>query len=62
MSQASVGELRHTPLHDLHRELGARLVPFAGYEMPVQYTSIIDEHRTVRSTVGLFDLSHMGEI
>jgi aminomethyltransferase len=62
VSQAVAGELRHTPLHDLHRELGARLVPFAGYEMPVQYTSIIEEHRTVRSAVGLFDLSHMGEI
>jgi aminomethyltransferase len=57
-----VTELQRTPLHDLHGELGARLVPFAGYEMPVQYTSIIDEHRTVRSAVGLFDLSHMGEI
>jgi len=56
------GPLLHTPLHDAHRELGARLVPFAGYEMPVQYSSIIDEHRTVRTTVGLFDLSHMGEI
>jgi aminomethyltransferase len=54
--------LRHTPLHDLHVALGARMVPFAGYEMPVQYTSIIEEHRTVRSAVGLFDLSHMGEI
>jgi aminomethyltransferase len=54
--------LRRTPLHDLHRELGARLVPFAGYEMPVQYRSIIEEHRAVRGAVGLFDLSHMGEI
>ena len=54
--------LRRTPLHDLHVALGARMVPFAGYEMPVQYASIIDEHRTVRSAVGLFDLSHMGEI
>jgi aminomethyltransferase len=59
MSEAT---LRRTPLHDLHRELGARLVPFAGYEMPVQYTSIIEEHRTVRAAVGLFDLSHMGEL
>jgi aminomethyltransferase len=50
------------PLHELHVALGARMVPFAGYEMPVQYTSIIEEHRTVRSAVGLFDLSHMGEI
>lgn len=55
-------ELRRTPLHDVHVALGARMVPFAGYEMPVQYGSIIDEHRTVRSAVGLFDLSHMGEI
>ncbi len=62
MSEAQLGTLRQTPLHDLHRELGARMVPFAGYEMPVQYTSIIEEHRTVRSAVGLFDLSHMGEI
>ena len=62
MTDAPAGTLLHTPLHDAHRELGARLVPFAGYEMPVQYTSIIDEHRTVRTAVGLFDLSHMGEI
>jgi aminomethyltransferase len=62
VSDAASGELRHTPLHDLHRRLGARLVPFAGYEMPVQYTSIIEEHRTVRTAVGLFDLSHMGEV
>jgi len=55
-------ELRRTPLHELHRELGARLVPFAGYEMPVQYASILDEHRAVRTAVGLFDLSHMGEL
>ena len=53
---------RRTPLTDLHRELGARLMPFAGYEMPIQYASILEEHRTVRSAVGLFDLSHMGEI
>ena len=62
MSDAEAGTLRRTPLHDLHIELGARMVPFAGYEMPVQYASIIEEHRTVRSAVGLFDLSHMGEI
>ena len=51
-----------TPLHERHVALGARMVPFAGWEMPVQYASIIDEHRTVRSAVGLFDLSHMGEV
>jgi glycine cleavage system T protein (aminomethyltransferase) len=54
--------LRRTPLHAAHVALGARLVPFAGYEMPVQYRSIIEEHRTVRTGVGLFDLSHMGEV
>ncbi len=54
--------LRRTPLHDSHLALGARMVPFAGYEMPVQYSSIIEEHRTVRGAVGLFDLSHMGEV
>ena len=54
--------LRRTPLHAAHEALGARLVPYAGYEMPVQYASIIEEHRTVRSAVGLFDLSHMGEL
>jgi aminomethyltransferase len=62
VSQAAIGTLKRTPLHALHRELGARMVPFAGYEMPVQYGSIVDEHRTVRAGVGLFDLSHMGEI
>lgn len=62
MTDGVATELRHTPLHDLHVELGARMVPFAGYAMPVQYRSIIDEHRTVRGAVGIFDLSHMGEI
>jgi aminomethyltransferase len=54
--------LRHTPLYASHVALGARMVPYAGFEMPVQYTSIIDEHRAVRGAVGLFDLSHMGEL
>lgn len=53
---------RRTPLDAVHRELGARMVPFAGWEMPVQYSSIVEEHRTVRTAVGLFDLSHMGEV
>jgi aminomethyltransferase len=57
-----VAELRRTPLHERHVALGARMVPFAGYEMPVQYASIVDEHRTVRRAAGLFDLSHMGEV
>lgn len=55
-------ELRRTPLFDRHVQLGARLVPFSGWEMPVQYSSIIEEHRAVREDVGLFDVSHMGEI
>jgi aminomethyltransferase len=62
VTDAAVESLRRTPLHALHVELGARMVPFAGYEMPVQYTSIIEEHRAVRSSGGIFDLSHMGEI
>jgi aminomethyltransferase len=54
--------LRLTPLNALHRELGAKLVPFAGYEMPVQYTAgIVKEHLHVRSAAGLFDVSHMGQ-
>ncbi|HEX9634586.1 MAG TPA: glycine cleavage system aminomethyltransferase GcvT [Candidatus Limnocylindria bacterium] len=61
MTEAPVA-LRRTPLHAAHEALGARLVPYAGYEMPVQYGSIIEEHRTVRAAVGLFDLSHMGEL
>src|SRR2546422_2152258 len=53
--------LRRTPLYDIHVEAGARMVPFGGWEMPVQYTSIVGEHRAVRAAVGLFDVSHMGE-
>jgi aminomethyltransferase len=54
--------LRRTPLFDRHREAGARLVPFAGWEMPVQYEGIGPEHRAVRRDCGVFDVSHMGEI
>ena len=53
--------MRRTPLFDKHAELGAKMVPFAGYEMPIQYEGIVAEHRTVRGRAGLFDLSHMGE-
>ena len=56
------GELRRTALHATHAALGARLVPFAGYEMPVQYSSIKEEHEAVRERAGLFDVSHMGQI
>ena len=54
--------LLRTPLHDRHVALGARLVPFAGWEMPVQYQGVIEEHRAVRTDAGVFDVSHMGEI
>jgi aminomethyltransferase len=54
--------LRRTPLHDRHDAAGARLVPFAGWEMPVQYGGIRQEHVAVRTEAGLFDVSHMGEI
>jgi aminomethyltransferase len=54
--------LRRTPLHDRHVALGARMVPFAGWEMPVQYEGVIQEHRAVRADAGAFDVSHMGEI
>ena len=53
---------KQTFLHDEHVKLGAKMVDFAGWDMPVQYSSIIDEHKNVRSNVGLFDVSHMGEI
>jgi aminomethyltransferase len=54
--------MNRTPLYDMHRSLGARMVEFAGWEMPVQYTGILDEHEAVRTNAGLFDVSHMGEV
>lgn len=54
-------ELKKTQLTELHESLGAKMVPFAGYLMPVRYTSDIEEHNTVRNSVGIFDVSHMGE-
>lgn len=51
-----------TPLHARHVELGARMVPFGGWDMPVQYSGILEEHRAVRTRAGLFDVSHMGEV
>lgn len=53
---------RKTPLYEKHLKLGAKIVPFAGFEMPLQYTSIIEEHLWVRKHAGMFDVSHMGEI
>lgn len=55
-------ELKRTGLYEMHLERGAKMVPFAGYSMPIQYSGILDEHKRVRSTVGVFDVSHMGEV
>ena len=54
--------LRQTPLFNHHKESGAKIVDFAGWEMPIQYTSILSEHKSVRENVGIFDVSHMGQI
>ncbi|MBL7982754.1 MAG: glycine cleavage system aminomethyltransferase GcvT [Flavobacteriales bacterium] len=56
-----MSDLKKTALTHVHEALGAKMVPFAGYLMPVQYTGVIDEHNTVRNAVGMFDVSHMGE-
>jgi len=61
-SEASVSEIRRTPLYDRHLAAGARLIPFAGWEMPVQYAGILQEHHAVRNNAGLFDLGHMGQV
>jgi aminomethyltransferase len=57
-----MSELKRTPLRDFHAAHGGRLVDFAGWEMPVQYRSILEEHKAVRRAAGLFDVSHMGEV
>jgi len=62
MNLQSSTQLRRTALFERHRELGARLVPFAGWEMPVQYAGVIAEVRAVRESCGLFDVSHMGQL
>ena len=54
--------LKKTPLYDTHVKLNGKMVDFGGWALPVQYSSIIDEHRAVRERVGLFDVSHMGEV
>jgi aminomethyltransferase len=59
---SSATALRTTPLHQVHLDLGAKMVDFGGWDMPVQYSGILDEHQTVRKSAGLFDVSHMGEI
>lgn len=63
MTASAPGALKRTPLHDVHVALGAKIVPFAGYEMPVQYPQgITAEHKAVRESCGMFDVSHMGEV
>jgi aminomethyltransferase len=62
VTSAAETSLRHSPLHDRHRAAGAKLVPFAGWEMPIQYMGIRQEHLAVRRDVGVFDVSHMGEV
>jgi aminomethyltransferase len=62
MSQPAPGPLKKTPLNARHRSLGARMVEFGGWDMPVEYSGIVDEHMAVRTRAGLFDVSHMGEI
>src|SRR5260221_12086713 len=58
---STTAQLKRTPLYEQHRALGARLVEFGGWEMPVQYSGILQEHEAVRTHAGLFDVSHMGE-
>ena len=60
---SSAEEALRTPLYDLHVELGGKMVPFAGYAMPVQYPAgILTEHKHTRASAGLFDVSHMGQV
>jgi len=59
---ADDSNLKTTPLHSMHKELGGKLVPFAGWHMPIQFKGVIQEHQCVRDGVGIFDVSHMGEI
>jgi aminomethyltransferase len=62
MEQTAVSDLKRTPLHARHLAHGARMVPFGGWAMPVEYTGIVEEHLAVRTRAGLFDVSHMGQI
>jgi len=59
--ETTATELKNTALTHIHQQLGAKIVPFAGYNMPVQYSGLIDEHNAVRTALGVFDVSHMGE-
>ncbi|MYK88531.1 MAG: glycine cleavage system aminomethyltransferase GcvT [Acidobacteria bacterium] len=62
MANTPADTLQTTPLHARHRALGARMTPFGGWDMPLQYSGIAEEHRAVRTAAGLFDVSHMGEV
>src|ERR671938_170863 len=62
MEQVTEAPLKKTPLNARHRASGARMVPFGGWDMPVEYSGIVQEHMAVRTRAGLFDVSHMGEI
>src|SRR5918996_1831901 len=62
MTHPAPATLKKTPLHGRHRALGARMVEFGGWDMPVEYSGIVDEHLAVRTRAGLFDVSHMGQI
>src|SRR5881394_1768060 len=62
MSDTATAELRKTPLNARHRASNGRMVPFAGWDMPVEYSGVVAEHLAVRTAAGLFDVSHMGEI
>src|SRR5437867_12021984 len=62
MEQATAAPLKKTPLNARHRASGAKMVPFGGWDMPVEYSGIVQEHNAVRTRAGLFDVSHMGEI
>src|SRR5512143_2274784 len=62
MTDAAATDLRRTPLNARHRALNARMVPFAGWDMPVEYSGIVEEHTAVRTRAGVFDVSHMGQI
>ena len=57
-----MADLRRTPLYAVHRQSGAKMVPFGDWEMPVEYAGLISEHLAVRNAAGLFDVSHMGQI
>jgi aminomethyltransferase len=62
VSTPATAELRKTALNSVHRRLGAKMVNFGGWDMPVEYSGILSEHEAVRTRAGIFDVSHMGEL